>query len=76
MEGALVIVVKVTRLPPTRHPRQRYTLEDWRVDVRQTRFCQVCREPATFYADETAECIRCGLWFDGLITGSRRDDLF
>jgi len=66
--------VKVAALHARHDAHVRYTPDDWRLDVLQTDTCQICGEPATFHADETAECVRCGFWFDGLVTGVRRDD--
>ena len=62
--------------PQARHDaRVRYTPEDWRIDTDRSGRCEICREPATFHAPETAECVRCGFWFDGLVTGCRHDDM-
>ena len=47
----------------------RYTVYDWRLDVLQTRRCEVCRGPARFYGPATVECPRCGFWCDGLVVG-------
>ena len=64
-----MIVVKVARSGQRCARPPLYTPEDWRIDVIQTGTCQVCREPALFHDLYTAECRRCGFWFDGFLAG-------